>query len=88
MLLRPSSRLAAERSFGDLALFGSVARGQSGMDSDVDRLESPPQGETISDVAALRRLFECVLDRTVGVVTYGGLQAGLDDDVLRDAVFL
>ncbi len=80
--------LAAERGFGDLALFGSVARRQSGMDSDVDLLARPPQGATISGVVALRELFERVLDRTVDVVTYGGLQTGIDDDVLRDAVIL
>ena len=80
--------LAAERGFSDLALFGSVARGQSGMDSDVDLLVRPRQGTTISDVVALQELFERVLDRPVDVVTYGGLKAGIDDDVLRDAVAL
>ncbi len=67
--------LAAERGFSDLALFGSVARGQSGMDSDVDLLVRPRQGTTISDVVALQELFERVLDRPVDVVTYGGLKA-------------
>lgn len=80
--------LAAERSFSDLALFGSVARGQSRMDSDVDLLVRPPQGATISDLVDLRELFERVLDRPVDIVTYGGPKAGIDDDILRDAVAL
>lgn len=80
--------LAAERGFSDLALFGSVARRQSGMDSDVDLLVRPPQGATISDLVDLRELFERVLDRPVDIVTYGGLKAGIDDDIFRDAVAL
>lgn len=80
--------LATERGFSDLALFGSVARRQSGTDSDVDLLVRPRPGTTISDVVALQELFERVLDRPVDVVTYGGLKAGIDDDVLRDAVAL
>ena len=80
--------LAAERGFTDLALFGSVARGQSRMDSDVDLLVRPPQGATISDLVDLRELFERVLDRPVDLVTYGGLKAGIDDDIFRDSVAL
>ncbi|OFE15981.1 hypothetical protein BA895_05360 [Humibacillus sp. DSM 29435] len=80
--------LAAERGFTDLALFGSVARGQSRMDSDVDLLVRPPQGATISDLVDLRELFERVLDRPVDLVTYGGLKAGIDDVIFRDSVAL
>ncbi len=80
--------LATERGFSDLALFGSVARGQSRMDSDVDLLVRPPQGATISDLIDLRELFERVLDRPVDLVTYGGLKAGIDDDIFRDSVAL
>ncbi len=58
------------------------------MDSDVDLLVRPPQGAIISDLLDLRELFERVLDRPVGVVIYGGLKAGIDDDILRDAVAL
>lgn len=41
--------LSRGRGFTDLALFGSVARGWSSMESDAELLVRPPLGATISD---------------------------------------
>ncbi len=80
--------LAVERGFTHLAVFGSVAREQSRPDSDIDLLVHPPAGATIGDLLDLQELFERILGRSVDVVSYGGLKAGVDDDVRRDAVVL
>jgi predicted nucleotidyltransferase len=80
--------LAADRGFADLAVFGSVARGQSRPDSDIDLLARPPSGATIADLLDLQELFERVLGRPVDVISYAGLKDGIDDDVLREAVAL
>ncbi|KAA0022549.1 nucleotidyltransferase domain-containing protein [Antrihabitans cavernicola] len=81
-------RLAAERGFTRLAVFGSVARGQARADSDIDLLVEPPAGTTIGTLLALRELFEIILERSVDLVTYGGLKPKLDDDIRGEAVLL
>lgn len=81
-------RVAADNGFTDVAVFGSVARHQARADSDIDLLVRPPAGATIEDLTSLRRLFERILGRSVDVVSYGGLKAGIDEDVLREAVQL
>ena len=80
----PVLRQAAEdRGFTDLAVFGSVARGEARPDSDIDLLVRPPAGTTIRQLQCLRDLFAGILGRPVDLVTYGGLRPGLDDDVRR-----
>lgn len=81
-------RAAEERGFTDLAVFGSVARGEARSDSDIDLLVRPPDGTTIAGLLALQRLFEAILGHPVDLMTYGGLKPGLDDDVRREAVLL
>lgn len=81
-------QLAEQRGFTELAVFGSVARGEARCDSDVDLVVRQPPGTTISGLRALQQLFAAVLDRPVDLITYGGLKPGLDDDILREAVLL
>jgi predicted nucleotidyltransferase len=80
--------LAEQRGFSDLAVFGSVARGESRPGSDIDLLVRPPEGTTIKGLQALRDMFEQVLGHPVDVVSYGGLKPGIDDDVRREAVLV
>lgn len=80
--------LARARGFDRLAVFGSVARGEAGDDSDVDLLVEAPRGTGIKDLVALQDLFREVLGRPVDLMTYGGLRAGLDDDIRAEAVLL
>jgi uncharacterized protein len=81
-------RVAAAHGFTEVAVFGSVARHQARPDSDIDLLVRPPAGATIEDLTAVRLLFERIVGRSVDVVSYGGLKAGVDSDVLREAVLL
>ncbi|MDR0593693.1 MAG: nucleotidyltransferase domain-containing protein [Bifidobacteriaceae bacterium] len=78
--------IAAERGFSRLAVFGSLARGQAGTDSDVDLLAQPPEGATIGDLLDLKQVFEQILGRRVDLVTHGALKPGLDDDIRHQAV--
>lgn len=78
-------RVALDRGFTRLAVFGSVARGDATPDSDIDLLVDPPIDASIADVTRLRETFETVLGRPVDLVTYGGLHPARDADILTDA---
>lgn len=78
-------RLAGDRGFTRLAVFGSVARGDVRPYSDIDLLVEAPAGASIADVERLRELFVKVLGRPVDLVTYGGLDPRRDADILSDA---
>ena len=78
--------LAAERGYTRLAVFGSVARGDSRPDSDIDLLVEAPEGTSSFDFVRFQKLLEHVLGRHVDMVSYGGLKPGLDDDIRREAV--
>lgn len=80
--------VAAERGYGKLAVFGSVARKESNADSDIDLLVEPPDGSSSFDFVEFKLLLERVLGREIDLVSWGGLKAGLDDDIRREAVLL
>jgi uncharacterized protein len=80
--------LAAERGYSQLAVFGSVARHRAREDSDIDLLVEAPDGTSSFDFVGFKQLLEQVLGREIDLVSYGGLKAGLDDDVHREAVLL
>jgi predicted nucleotidyltransferase len=82
------ARVAEERGFTRLAVFGSVARHRAREDSDIDLLVQPPPDTAITDLLAMRHTFEQILGRPVDLVTYGGLRPGRDDDIVREAVAL
>ena len=78
--------VAAQRGFSDLAVFGSIARGEAGPDSDIDLIVRPPKGTQVSDLVALADAFSSIVGHHVDVMTYGGLKPGIDDDIRRDLV--
>lgn len=80
--------LAAQHGFSRLAVFGSVARGDAGASSDIDLLVKAPPGTSSFGLVRFQQLLERVLNRHVDLVEYGGLKAGLDDDIRREAVLL
>jgi hypothetical protein len=81
-------RLAAEYGYSRLAVFGSVARGEARLDSDIDLLVEAPEGTSSFGFIKFQRLLERVLGRSVDLVDYGGLKPKLDDDIRREAVLL
>lgn len=75
-------RIAADRGFSRLAVFGSVGRETARPDSDIDLLVEAPTDASIADVTHLRETFETVLGRPVDLVTYGGLHPTRDASIL------
>lgn len=89
-LIRPKRHLIAEiaRRHGatNVRVFGSVARGEAGLDSDIDFLvEAGPitsqwfPGGLVADL-------EDLLGRRISVTTETGLSPQLRDRILREAV--
>lgn len=72
--------------FTDAAVFGSIARQEARDDSDIDLLIRQPSGTTIKNLTHLRSVLERILGRRVDVVTYGGLDPLIDQDIQREAV--
>jgi predicted nucleotidyltransferase len=69
-----------------LRLFGSVARGEAGPDSDVDLMvefEGPP---TFSGFMALKIFLEDLLAVRIDLVTESGLRQGVRPQVEREAI--
>lgn len=79
-------RIAREAGFDRIRIFGSVARGDDGPDSDVDLLVTPAAGASLLDLARLERSLSDVLGERVEVVPDSGLRASLREGVLDEAV--
>ena len=81
-------RLAATHGARNVRVFGSVARGEAGVESDVDVLVSMEPGRTLLDLIGLSQDLERLLGRRVDVVSDGGLSPYLRDRILAEAVAL
>ena len=81
-------RLAEERGYTRLAVFGSVARHQARRDSDIDFLVEAPEGTSTFGLIRFQQLLEQILGRRIDLISYGGLKPRLDDDIRREAVLL
>jgi hypothetical protein len=80
--------LADEHGYAHLAVFGSVARCEARLDSDIDLLVEAPEGTSTFGFIRFKQLIEQVLGREIDLVDRGGLTPGLDDDIRREAVLL
>ena len=79
-------RIAAKHGVSNIRLFGSVARGEEGPESDVDFLVEAGAATTPWFPAGLVVDLEDVLGRSVEVVTNRGLNSDLREHVLAEAV--
>ena len=77
--------LAAKHGASDIRVFGSVARGEAGADSDVDFLVSLEQGRSLFDLGGLLMDLQSLLHRKVDVVTEKGLHWYIRDRVIKEA---
>jgi uncharacterized protein len=68
------------------SVFGSVARGEEGPESDVDFLVELETGRTLLDLSGLRLDLMERLEREVDVVTYRALHPKLRDRILKEQV--
>jgi len=79
--------LAARHGASDVRLFGSVARGDEGPDSDVDFLVRMNQGRSLFDVGGLLMDLQDLLGCKVDVVTeHGGLKPRFRQAVAADLI--
>ncbi len=69
-----------------LALFGSVARGECGAQSDVDLLVEFEPGASLFDLVAMGEFLEGRLGRRVDLGTPNALHPALKAQVLADTV--
>jgi len=81
-------RVAASHGARKVRIFGSVARGEAGPESDLDFLIDLEPGRSLLDHAALLLELEAILGCKVDVVTERGLRTRIRERVLREAVAL
>ncbi len=79
-------RLAARHGAKRVRVFGSVARGDAGPESDVDFLVDLEPGRSLFDLGGLLMDLQDLLGRKVDVVTEKGLHKFIRDRVLKEAV--
>ena len=81
-------RIAAKHGARNVRVFGSVARGEAGPDSDIDLLVELEPGRSLLDHAALWLELQELLGVKVDVVSERGLKPRIRDRVLAEAVAL
>jgi uncharacterized protein len=87
---RRSGLVEALHSLGatSVSLFGSVARGDAGDDSDIDLLVDVGESVTLLDLARMQAEAERILETAVDVVPADSLKPSLRTSVRADAVLL
>ena len=77
--------IAAKHGARNLRVFGSVARGEAGPESDLDILVEMEPGRSLMDHVALMQDLEDLLQRKVDVVSERALHWYIRDQVLAEA---
>jgi hypothetical protein len=77
--------IAASHGARNVRVFGSVARGEAGENSDIDLLVELDQGRSLLDLAGLVVDLEELLERKVDVVTEQGLYWLLRRRIIKEA---
>ena len=77
--------LAAKRGAYNVRVFGSVARGEAGPESDIDLLVDLEQNCTLFNLGGLLMDLEELLGYPVDIVTEKGLHWYIRDQVLAEA---
>ncbi|MGF1571080.1 MAG: nucleotidyltransferase family protein [Nodosilinea sp.] len=80
--------LAEQYGAFNVRVFGSVARGESHQDSDIDFLVDMQPGHSLLARIGLKQALEDLLACRVDVATPGTLHEQIRDRVLREAVLL
>jgi predicted nucleotidyltransferase len=79
-------RIANRYGAHDVRIFGSVARGEVGPDSDLDVLVRFEPGRSLLDQTGLQLDLVDLLGCKVDVVSEGGISPYLKDDILGEAI--
>lgn len=78
-------RIAARHYASNIRVFGSVARGEDGPDSDIDLLVDFGPEASLLDLIALKQEIERILHRPADVVTVDGVSPFLRQRILGEA---
>ena len=78
--------LAAQHGASNVRVFGSRARGEGRLESDVDLLVTMKQGSSLLDLVELKQDIEDLLARPVDVVTEAALSPYIRDRILTEAL--
>ena len=81
-------RIARMHGATNVRIFGSVARGEEGPESDVDILVDLEQGRSLFDLGAMLMDMEELFGCKVHLLTEGSLHWYIKDRVLKEAVNL
>lgn len=81
-------RLARTSNLRNVRVFGSVARGDDGPESDIDLLVDPEPGATYFDFARFALDVERLIDRQVDVISRNALNAERHARILMEATEL
>jgi uncharacterized protein len=79
---------AAGQGIGNLRVFGSVARGEDGPDSDLDLLADVPAGMGLVGLGRARDELEAIIGCRVDLVPASDLKAGVREHVEAELVAL
>ncbi len=79
-------RIANKYGAYNVRIFGSVARGDTKEDSDIDFLIDMEQGRSLLDLAGFEIDLGNLLNRKIDVVTEEGLSPYLKDRILAEAM--
>jgi len=79
-------QIAARHGAYNVRIFGSVARGEAGPESDIDILVEMELGRSLFDHAALMLDLEKLLGCKVDVVTERSLRPRVRERVFREAI--
>ena len=79
-------RIASSYGARNVRVFGSLARGQAGQDSDIDLLVKLEPGRSLLDLIGIKQDVEDLLGCEVDVVTEAAISPYLREHVLREAV--
>ncbi len=81
-------QIAARHGAHNVRVFGSVARGDAGPESDVDFLVDMEPGRSLFDLGGLVMDLKKLLGVEVDIATEKGLRSRIRERVLREAVVL
>ena len=81
-------RIAARYGASNVRIFGSVARGNTDEQSDIDFLVDMEAGRSLFDLGGLLTDLENLLGCSVDVVTEKGLRDRIRNRVLQEAISL
>ena len=77
--------VAQQHGIVNIRIFGSVARGDDNLQSDVDLLVDLEQGRTLFDLAGALIKLQDLLGRKVDIVTERGLHWYLKEKIMKEA---